>query len=154
MVVAPELAISGYPPRDLLVYEDFIEREEEKLRELMAEIGEVPLIVGCLSRNRQRPGKALYNSAVVLQEGQEVARVHKTLIPTYDVFDEDRYFEPSDSCKVVGIGRYRIGITICEDIWNDEDYWEERLYEYDPVGSVNFSRNRSFSECICQSMAS
>ncbi|MEM9445269.1 MAG: NAD+ synthase [Verrucomicrobiota bacterium] len=133
LVIAPELSISGYPPRDLLLYENFVAKDEATLLEIIASVGAVPLIVGCLTRNSDRPGKALFNSAVVLQKQQEVARVHKSLIPTYDVFDEDRYFEAGSNNKVICIGKQKIGVTICEDIWNDEDYWDDRLYECDPV---------------------
>ena len=96
-------------------------------------IGAVPLCVGYVDRNPERPGRALRNSAAVLQNGKIVWRTHKCLLPTYDVFDEDRYFEPAKTVAPFEFNGRKLGITICEDIWNDEDFWPERLYRRDPV---------------------
>lgn len=132
-VVTPELFLCGYPPRDLLLRADFIESGLKELETLAAEVGEVPLCVGIADRHTGGPGRQLHNSAVVLQGGQIVFRQHKTLLPTYDVFDEDRYFEPGGSPQVFTHQGRKLGITICEDIWNDEDFWPERRYSQDPV---------------------
>lgn len=132
-VLAPELFLCGYPPRDLLLRPDFIEANLAALQQTAAGIGAVPLCVGYVDRNPARPGRPLLNSAAVLQNGQIVWRSIKSLLPTYDVFDEDRYFEPAKSIAPFVCNGRKLGITICEDIWNDEDFWPDRLYRRDPV---------------------
>jgi NAD+ synthase (glutamine-hydrolysing) len=133
LVLAPELFLCGYPPRDLLLRDDFVQRGLDCLQALAAKVGVVPLVVGYVDRSPHRPGRALTNSAAVLQNGRVVTRVDKSLLPTYDVFDEDRYFEPATSGAPVEIGGRRIALTICEDIWNDADFWPEQRYRRDPV---------------------
>ena len=132
-VIAPELFLCGYPPRDLLLREDFIAANLAALQETAANIGEIPLCVGYVEKNSDRPGRALKNAAAVLQHGKIVWRTTKSLLPTYDVFDEDRYFEPAKTVEPFIFNGKKIGITICEDIWNDEDFWPARLYRRDPV---------------------
>ena len=132
-VIAPELFLCGYPPRDLLLRADFVEANLAALAETAKGIGPVPLCVGCVGENSERPGRALRNSAAVLQNGKIVWRTHKSLLPTYDVFDEDRYFEPAKGITPFAFNGRKLGITICEDIWNDEDFWPERLYRRDPI---------------------
>lgn len=133
LVVAPELFLCGYPPRDLLLREDFVAANLAALEQTAAQIGDVPLCVGFVDRNPNRPGRSLFNSAAVLQHGKIVWRTNKSLLPTYDVFDEDRYFEPSTSVAPFEFKGRKLGITICEDIWNDEDFWSDRRYRRDPV---------------------
>jgi NAD+ synthase (glutamine-hydrolysing) len=133
LILAPELFLSGYPPRDLLLREDFIQRGLDCLMQLATSVGEVPLITGYVDRNEARPGRALRNAAAVLQNGKVVHRVLKSLLPTYDVFDEDRYFEPAEKVAPVEILGRKVALTICEDIWNDEDFWPQRRYRRDPV---------------------
>ena len=94
-VIAPELFLCGYPPRDLLLRADFIEANLAALAKTAKSIGPIPLCVGCVDKNADQPGRALRNSAAVLQKGKIIWRTHKSLLPTYDVFDEDRYFEPA-----------------------------------------------------------
>jgi NAD+ synthetase len=132
-VLAPELFLCGYPPRDLLLREDFIEANLATLAETAKSIGAIPLCVGFVDRNSEKPGRALRNSAAVLQNGKIIWRTHKSLLPTYDVFDEDRYFEPAKKVEPFIFNGKKLGITICEDIWNDEDFWPERIYRRDPV---------------------
>ena len=132
-VLAPELFLCGYPPRDLLLRADFIEANLAALVEAAKPIGAVPLCVGYVDKNLERPGRALRNSAAVLQNGNIIWRTHKSLLPTYDVFDEDRYFEPAKVVAPFEFGGRKLGITICEDIWNDADFWPERLYRRDPI---------------------
>jgi len=132
-VVAPELFLCGYPPRDLLLRPDFIEANLAALDKTAQQVGNVPLCVGFVERNSARPGRPLFNSAAVLQHGKIVWRQSKSLLPTYDVFDEDRYFEPAKSTAPFEFNGRKLGITICEDIWNDEDFWPDRLYRLDPV---------------------
>ena len=132
-VLAPELFLCGYPPRDLLLRDDFIQANLAALEESAKSVGAVPLCVGYVDRNPEKPGRALKNSAAVLQNGIIVWRTHKSLLPTYDVFDEDRYFEPAKNVEPFVFNGHKLGITICEDIWNDEDFWPERIYRRDPV---------------------
>jgi NAD+ synthetase len=132
-IIAPELFLCGYPPRDLLLRADFIETNLAALAETAKQIGSIPLCVGFVDKNPERPGRALRNSAAILQNGKIVWRTHKSLLPTYDVFDEDRYFEPPKAIAPFEFNGRKLGITICEDIWNDEDFWPERLYRRDPI---------------------
>jgi NAD+ synthase (glutamine-hydrolysing) len=131
--IAPELFLCGYPPRDLLLREDFIEANLRALTSAARFTGPVPLCVGFVDRNPERPGRPLTNSAAILHEGEVRWRQAKSLLPTYDVFDEDRYFEPGRSAVPFAFGGRKLGITICEDIWNDADFWPEQLYRRDPV---------------------
>lgn len=133
LVLAPELFLCGYPPRDLLLRADFIQRGLDCLNKLAESVGDVPLITGYVDLNPSRPGRALRNAAAVLQRGKVTHRVMKSLLPTYDVFDEDRYFEPAEKITPVEINGRKIAVTICEDIWNDADFWPERRYRCDPV---------------------
>ena len=132
-VIAPELFLCGYPPRDLLLRPDFIAANLCTLTQTATAIGDVPLCVGFVDQNLARPGRSLFNSAAVLQNGKIVWRQNKSLLPTYDVFDEDRYFEPAKSTAPFAFKGRQLGVTICEDIWNDEDYWVDRRYRRDPV---------------------
>ncbi len=132
-VLAPELFLCGYPPRDLLLRPDFLAANLAALQQTAAAIGAVPLCVGFVDKNPNRPGRPLCNAAAVLQSGQIIWRTNKSLLPTYDVFDEDRYFEPAKSVAPFAFNGRKLGITVCEDIWNDEDFWPERLYRRDPV---------------------
>jgi len=133
LVVAPELFLCGYPPRDLLLRADFVQASLAALAETAKSIGLIPLCVGCVSENSERPGRALRNSAAILQNGKIIWHTHKSLLPTYDVFDEDRYFEPAKNATLFEFNGRKLGITLCEDIWNDEDFWPERLYRRDPI---------------------
>jgi NAD+ synthetase len=132
-ILAPELFLCGYPPRDLLLREDFVDANLSALEAAAKETGAVPLCVGFVEKNSERPGRALTNAAAVLQHGKIIWRTTKSLLPTYDVFDEDRYFEPAKKIEPFIFNGRKLGITICEDIWNDEDFWPERLYRRDPV---------------------
>jgi NAD+ synthase (glutamine-hydrolysing) len=132
-VLAPELFLCGYPPRDLLLRNDFVEANLAALDEAAKKTGSVPLCVGFVNKNPERPGRALRNAAAVLQHGKIAWRTNKCLLPTYDVFDEDRYFEPAKTIAPFEFNGSKYAVTICEDIWNDEDFWPERLYRRDPV---------------------
>ena len=132
-VLAPELFLCGYPPRDLLLREDFVDANLAALNETAKSVSAIPLCVGYVDRNPEKPGRALRNSAAVLQNGKITWRTNKCLLPTYDVFDEDRYFEPAKTTAPFEFKGRKLGITICEDIWNDEDFWPERIYRRDPV---------------------
>ena len=133
LVLTPELALTGYPPQDLVFKSRFVPRNLEALDD-STRVGDVPLIVGFMDVNTGH-GQPVHNAAAVLQRGQPIREVHKSLLPTYDVFDEDRYFEPARSVAPVEIGGVKFGITICEDIWTEE-YLPRRLYGCDPVESL------------------
>ena len=133
LCVAPELGLCGYPPRDLLNRKDFLQSHDRALRELAKKIGPAPLIIGGIEPTKKKDGRSLHNSAFLLEKGKVRVVAQKSLLPTYDVFDEDRYFEPGTANQPVRIGKQRVGVTICEDIWNDEDLWPERRYRRDPV---------------------
>jgi NAD+ synthase (glutamine-hydrolysing) len=131
-VVFPELAVTGYPPRDLLLKKSFVAGNLLVLERLAAATGPVALLTGYVGENHKRPGRELTNSVALLQHGKVAASRAKTLLPTYDVFDEDRYFEPARDNTPVELGGARAGLTICEDIWNDEDFWRDRRYQKNP----------------------
>jgi len=133
LLLTPELALTGYPPRDLLAKRRFVQDNLRILAELAAQIGDTAVLVGYVDVNPHRPGRDYLNAAALLHRGEIVARRYKTLLPTYDVFDEDRYFQPADSSTVVEWAGARLAITICEDIWNTQGYWPNRLYRRDPV---------------------
>ena len=133
MVVFPELATTGYPPRDLLLRPRFVEENLAAIQRLAKASGPVGLLVGFVGRNDQAPGRHLTNSVALLHEGRVAAIRHKTLLPTYDVFDEDRYFDPAGSNTPVQFRGERIGLTVCEDVWNDEDFWPDRRYRGNPA---------------------
>lgn len=132
LVVAPELAITGYPPRDLLAKRRFVEENLRALEELAAAIGRTALLVGYVDINASRPGRDYFNAVALIQNGKILARRFKTLLPAYDVFDEDRYFQPAESNTPVVLGDQKLGLTVCEDIWT-QDYLPARLYERSPV---------------------
>ena len=132
LVMFPELTITGYPPRDLLLKRSFIVGNLAVLERLTAATGRTAMLVGYVGENKKRPGREVINCAGLLQAGKLVATRVKTLLPTYDVFDEDRYFEPALENLPVTFNGGKIGLTICEDIWNDEDFWPERRYQPNP----------------------
>jgi len=135
LVVSPELAVTGYPPRDLVMKSAFVPRALECLDGLAAEVGEVPMLVGYVDRNDSGHGAPFLNAAAILQGGKRTGRVVKSRLPTYDVFDEARYFEPARETQPVLLAGRRCGITICEDIWTDE-YLPRNLYRVDPAESL------------------
>jgi NAD+ synthase (glutamine-hydrolysing) len=135
LVLTPELAVTGYPPRDLVFRSGFVRRSEEVIQELARETGLVPLVVGYVEHNEKQRGKPFRNAAAVLHRGKVVAVRHKSLLPTYDVFDEARYFEPADEVSPVLVSGVRLGITICEDIWTDE-YLPRPLYHVSPPNKL------------------
>jgi NAD+ synthase/NAD+ synthase (glutamine-hydrolysing) len=134
LVVTPELALMGYLPRDLLMNSGFVRRSCQELARIAEEIrDEPPLLVGVATPNPSEMGRPLFNSAVLLRGGEVGPAFHKTLLPTYDVFDEDRYFEPAREPGVLDLNGWRLGISICEDVWNDRDFWQRRRYHQDPI---------------------
>ncbi len=141
MVVFPELAVCGYPPRDLLFKKRFVPDVERTTREIAAQIGAVPALIGFTEANSTGTGRAAYNSAAFCHQGKITATARKCLLPTYDVFDEDRYFEPASAPTVVEFGGRCIGLTICEDIWTHAMISTRRLYDgIEPVRQLASQR--------------
>ncbi len=134
LVITPELAVSGYPPQDLVFKSRFVPENIEAVRELHARVGQAALLVGFVDRNEDR-GKPFHNAAALLERGQPIRIAHKSLLPTYDVFDEDRYFQPAPCVAPFDVQGRKVGVTICEDIWT-EHYLSRPLYDVEPVRSL------------------
>src|SRR5260370_2919515 len=130
--VCTELCLCGYPPQDLLEGPAFLDRNMDELKDLAAKIP-LPSLVGYAGRVKNTSGKSVANKAALLCGGRVVFEQSKMLLPTYDVFDESRYFQPADKQMVYSFKSEKLGITICEDVWNDPNFWPTRLYERDPV---------------------
>ncbi len=150
LVLTPELSLCGYPPRDLLMSYQFVRDMQQAIADLATKLPpQIAVLVGTVCHNNQAPqsgGKPLFNSAVLLLGGKVQQTFYKRLLPTYDVFDEERYFEAGRGSQVFNLnladGSYlRIGVTICEDIWNDEDFWGRRSYANDPVAELVENHN-------------
>jgi NAD+ synthase (glutamine-hydrolysing) len=134
LAVTTELALMGYLPRDLLMNAGFVRRAAEMLGQMAVELQNAPpLLVGVATPNSSEMGRPLFNSAVLLKGGTVGPVFHKTLLPTYDVFDEDRYFEPAEGPQILELNGRRLGISICEDAWNDRDFWKRPRYHRDPI---------------------
>src|SRR5438874_10329 len=131
LVLTPELAVPGYPPQDLVFKSRFVPENLQVLDKLHARVGNTALLVGFVDRNEGR-GKPFHNAAALLERGKPIRKAHKSLLPTYDVFDEDRYFEPASRVEPFDVCGKRVGITICEDIWT-EHYLPRPLYDVEPV---------------------
>jgi len=134
LAVTPELALVGYLPRDLLLSSGFIRRSWNQLHELARELRDLPpVLIGLPEPNPSDEGRPLFNTAAFAHAGTVAQRFRKALLPTYDVFDEDRYFEPFHGAQILTLGGRRLGISICEDVWNDRDFWKRRRYHHDPI---------------------
>jgi len=134
LVLTPELAITGYPPQDLVFKSRFVPENLAILDKLHSRVGEAAMLVGFVDRNEGR-GKPFRNAAALLERGKPIRKTYKSLLPTYDVFDEDRYFEPSSRIEPFEFNGKKIGVTICEDIWTD-DYLPRPLYDVEPIRSL------------------
>jgi NAD+ synthase (glutamine-hydrolysing) len=133
MVIFPELAVCGYPPRDLLEKPAFVGRSQRVTQEIAAAVPEIAIVTGFVSPAAVETGKSVSNSAAVLHRGEIQFVQSKMLLPTYDVFDELRYFAPASKQEVFPFGEKQMAVTICEDAWNDKHFWPRRLYSVDPV---------------------
>jgi NAD+ synthase (glutamine-hydrolysing) len=136
LVVFPELFITGYPPRDLLERPWFIRRSQEAVDELTKISKEYPqsgILFGAPLPTGKKTGRGLYNSALLVHQGEILSSQHKSLLPTYDVFDEARYFDPGSENQIVSFKGETLGISICEDAWNDPELWLRRSYAFDPM---------------------
>jgi NAD+ synthase (glutamine-hydrolysing) len=134
LVLTPELAITGYPPQDLVFKSQFVPQNLEVLDKLQVRLRGAALLVGYVERNQGR-GKPFHNAAALLQPGAPISKTFKSLLPTYDVFDEDRYFEPGCNSAPLILGDKKIGVTICEDIWT-EHYLPRPFYDVEPVRAL------------------
>ena len=133
LVLVPELALTGYPPRDLVLNAAFVAKNIEALERLAQKTDKTALVTGFIGRNEVQPGRKATNAIALLQHGKVQTARTKTLLPTYDVFDEDRYFEPATENAPVDFNGMKLGLTICEDVWNDEDFWDDRRYQRNPA---------------------
>lgn len=133
LVVFPELALTGYPPKDLLDRPDFIDANLKALGRLKRQIRGPACVVGFVERRAESSGRPLSNAAALIADGKIAGIKRKRLLPTYDVFDEGRYFEPGKESPVFSVAGEKIGLSICEDIWTDPKYWGRDYYPVDPV---------------------
>ncbi len=137
LLLTPELSLCGYPPRDLLLNPSFVQNMGEQLTELARKLpSQLAVLVGTVETNSQaasRGEKPLFNSIALIDKGQIKQIFHKRLLPTYDVFDEDRYFQPGYESNYFTLDGIKIGVTICEDLWNDEKFWGKRTYQINPI---------------------
>jgi NAD+ synthase (glutamine-hydrolysing) len=136
MILFPELAVCGYPPRDLLEKPAFVERNTQVVNEIAKAVPQITIVCGFVSPAKVETGKSVMNSAAVLRQGAVQFVQSKMLLPTYDVFDELRYFDPAESQKLLPLGGKEFALTICEDAWNDKHFWHRRLYRVDPVDEL------------------
>ena len=135
MAVFSELCLCGYPPQDLIERPSFAERNQKELG-CLAEQVPLPSLVGFVGKAQDNTGKPVANSAALIAGGRILFEQRKMLLPTYDVFDESRYFQPAHTQYVFAMGGDALGITICEDCWNDKNFWVKQLYERDPVAEL------------------
>jgi len=141
LLLTPELSLCGYPPRDLLLKPDFLEAMAIALQQLARDLPpDLGVLVGTVEENSKAHitgGKPLYNSVALLHQGKVKQIFHKRLLPTYDVFDEHRYFEPGLQTNYFTFENIKIGVTICEDLWNDEDFFGKRSYSVNPIAELS-----------------
>jgi NAD+ synthetase len=140
LVIFPELSVVGYPPMDLLEKESFVEHNLAAVETLAKQAPKMGVIVGFVKKNPHQPGMPLLNCAGLVTNGKLAFTQAKTLLPSYDVFDETRYFQSPQRTRKTLFRNQKIGISICEDIWNDKDFWERRLYTKDPIKELTGQR--------------
>lgn len=133
LVICPELSLVGYPPRDLVEKSEFRDAVKDQILEIAKATNDVGLIFGAITEDNDLIGTNIHNSAILCFDGKVQFIQNKSLIPNYDVFDEMRYYEPAKSVHVFEFKGEKLGISVCEDIWNDEDYWYRRRYLEDPI---------------------
>ena len=137
LLLTPELSLCGYPPRDLLLYPGFVESISNELKAIAFKLPDnIAVLIGTVETNphaHSKGQKPLYNSMALIDGGEIKQIFHKRLLPTYDVFDEDRYFEPGYEANYFTLDGVKVGVSICEDLWNDEQFWGKRNYEVNPI---------------------
>jgi NAD+ synthase (glutamine-hydrolysing) len=136
LVVFSEMVVCGYPPRDLLEKEAFVSANLTCVQNLVDAVQGIGVICGFAEKNQSPEGNALFNSAILFENGKVIHQVHKRLLPVYDVFDETRYFEAGKECDAFSYKGCRVGLTVCEDVWNDKDFFSRRRYSLDPVARI------------------
>jgi NAD+ synthase/NAD+ synthase (glutamine-hydrolysing) len=136
LVLFPELSVCGYPPRDLVERASFVAHNREAAEHIAQETRGIAVICGLVTPAQAETGKSVMNSAALLQEGKIAFVQSKMLLPTYDVFDEMRNFAPAKSQSLFSLGGKQVALTICEDAWNDKNFWDRRLYAFDPVEAL------------------
>src|SRR5579863_9525885 len=135
LAVFSELCICGYPPQDLIERPSFLDRNLKAL-DILAKSTVLPSLVGYVGKAQDDTGKRVANCAAVIGDGRILFEQRKMLLPTYDVFDESRYFQPAHTQHVFPFQSEQLGITICEDSWNDKSFWPQQLYDRDPVSEI------------------
>jgi NAD+ synthase/NAD+ synthase (glutamine-hydrolysing) len=150
LILFPELSVCGYPPRDLVERPTFVAKNRESVERIAGETKGISVICGLVTPAKAETGKAVMNSAALLQDGRQAFLQSKMLLPTYDVFDEMRNFAPARHQELFDFCGNRMALTICEDAWNDKHFWNKRLYGFDPVDALiraggNFVLNISAS---------
>ncbi len=133
IVLFPELAVCGYPPRDLVERAGFVEKSEASVKKLAAELPPILTLVGYVRRSHAERGKSVCNAAALIHQKKVVLNYAKILLPFYDVFDESRYFEPGRELGLYEFNGRKLAVTICEDVWNDKIFWKKQLYPRDPA---------------------
>jgi NAD+ synthase/NAD+ synthase (glutamine-hydrolysing) len=136
LILFPELSICGYPPRDLVEKSTFVQKNADGLEQIRSEALNIAIVVGMVTPAHAKTGKSVMNSAALVQGGEVKLLQSKMLLPTYDVFDESRNFAPAEAQKLVKFCNRELALTICEDAWNDEHFWNRRLYGFDPVEAL------------------
>lgn len=136
LAMFPELSICGYPPRDLVENPSFVKRNQEMLERIAEETRGIAVICGLVTPAHAESGKSVMNSAALTKDGQVAFRQSKMLLPTYDVFDESRNFAPATKQELLPFCGRQVGLTICEDAWNDKSFWNRQLYGFDPVEAL------------------
>lgn len=136
VVVFPEMSILGYPPKDLLLKPAVIERAAQAVQRVAEQATGLTALVGYAEKNTASVGRPLHNAVAIVRDGRIVSKRFKSLLPTYDVFDESRYFEPGPDTELTFIENQPTGISICEDLWNDEKFVERPLYHFNPIGAL------------------
>lgn len=136
LAIFPEMSLLGYPPKDMLLKPSFIDRSLEVLEDVASRVRGIAAMVGCVQRNVLPRGRALHNSVAVLRDGRIASVHHKSLLPTYDVFDEHRYFEPGPMTTLARVADVRIGISVCEDLWTVQNVVGRVLYHHDPIAEM------------------
>ena len=136
LIVFPELTTHGYTSQDWFQDADIISKALEPLERIIPETKGITAVVGAIRPNEDKDGRRLFNCAAVIHDGKLLGFADKTLLPEYDVFDDPRYFEPSDHRRIFEVNGVKLGVVVCEDFWNDDTFWRERLYESDPTDEV------------------
>src|SRR5437764_4147383 len=136
LIVFPEVTIQGYTSFDWFLDPDVIRSALDPLDKIIQATAGLTAIVGTVRRNDRETGRQLYNSAAVISDGKLLGFADKTLLPEYDVFDDPRYFEPSDHRRIFEVNGLKLGVVVCEDFWNDKTFWKERLYDNDPTDEI------------------